>query len=50
MDALSRGLRTRSPDAFTEEPSEGRMRATALSMAREVGVELTEDKRGVLDV
>ena len=30
--------------------NEGRMKVTALSVAREVGIELTEDECGVLDV
>ena len=50
MDALSRGLRTRRVLQQMHQENEGRMRVTALSVAQEVGVKLTEDKRGVLDV
>ena len=50
MDALSRGLQTRRVLQQMHQENEGRMRATALSVAQEVGVKLTEDERGVLDV
>ena len=50
MDTLSRGLWTRRVLQQMHQENEGRMRATALSVAREVGVELTEDQCGVLDV
>ena len=50
MDALSRGLRTQRVLQQMHQENEGRMRVTTLSMAREVGIELTEDERGVLDV
>ena len=33
-----------------QRENEERMRVTTLSVAREVGVELTEDEQGVLDV
>ena len=50
MDALSRGLRTRRVLQQMQRENEERMRVTALSVAREVGVELTEDEQGDLDV
>ena len=50
MDALSRGLWTQRVLQQIYWENEGRMRATVLSVAREVGIELTEDEEGVLDV
>ena len=50
MDALSRGLRTQRVLQQMHQENEGRMRVTTLSVAREVGIELTEDERGVLGV
>ena len=50
MDALSRGLWTRRVLQQMHQENEGRMRATVLSVAREVGIELTEDERGDLDI
>ena len=50
MDALLRGLRTQMVLQQMHQENKGRMRATALSVAREVGIELTEDKCRVLDV
>ena len=50
MDTLSRGLRTRRVLQQMQRENEERMRATALSVAREAGVELTEDEQGDLDV
>ena len=50
MDALSRGLGTWSILQQMHQENEGRMRATTLSVAWEVGIKLTEDERGVLDV
>ena len=50
MDALSRGLRTRRVLQQMQRENEERMRVTALSVAREAGVELTEDEQGDLDV
>ena len=50
MDTLSGGLRTRRVLWQMQRENEERMRVTVLSMAWEAGVELTEDKQGVLDV
>ena len=50
MDALSRGLWTRRVLQQMHRENEGRMRATALSVAREAGIKLTEDEQEVLDV
>ena len=50
MDALSRGLQTRRVLQQMHQENEGRMRVTVLSVAREVGIELTEDERGDLDI
>ena len=50
MDTLSRGLRTRRVLQQMQQENEERMRVTALSVAREAGVELTEEEEGVLDV
>ena len=50
IDALSRGLWTQRVLQQIYWENEGRMRATTLSVAREAGVELTEEEEGVLDV
>ena len=51
MDTLSRGLQTQSILQQMHRENEGRMRVTTLSVAREVGIKLTEeDEHGVLDV
>ena len=50
MDALSRGLRTRRVLQQMQRENEERMRVTALSVAWGVGVKLTEDEQGDLDV
>ena len=50
MDALSRGLQTRRVLQQMQRENDERMRVTALSVARGVGVELTEDEQGDLDV
>ena len=50
MDALSRGLWTWRVLQQMQQENEERMRVTALSVAREAGVELTENEQGDLDV
>ena len=50
MDALSRGLWTWRVLQQMQQENEERMRVTVLSVAREAGVELTEDEQGDLDV
>ena len=50
MDALLRGLRTQRVLQQMQWENKERMRVTALSVAQEAGVELTEDKQGDLDV
>ena len=50
MDTLSRGLQTWRVLQQMQRENEEQMRVTALSVAREAGVELTEDEQGDLDV
>ena len=50
MDTLSRGLWTQRVLQQMQQENEERMRLTALSVAREAGVELTEEEQGDLDV
>ena len=50
MDTLLRGLQTQRVLQQMHRENEGRMRATALSVAWEAGVKLTEEEHGVLDV
>ena len=50
MDALSRGLQTQRVLQQMQRENEEQMRVTALSVAWEAGVELTEDEQGDLDV
>ena len=50
MDALLQCLWTQGVLRQMHQENEGRMRVTAISVAWEVGIELTEDEHGVLDV
>ena len=50
IDALSRGLWTRRVLQQMQRENKERMRVTALSVAQEAGVKLTEDEQGDLDV
>ena len=50
IDALLRGLWTWRVLQQIHWENKGRIRATALSVTQEAGVELTEEEEGVLDV
>ena len=50
MDILLQGMLTQRVLHRMHQENEGRMQRTALVTAREVGIELTEDEHGVLDV